>query len=179
MNASGWAAARHIATSSVGDAEVGVQTSDTRTSKNTWIKRAATEVTKSIFLRVSDVLAVEESLLAPHQNAEDLQVVHYENGQKYDPHHDWGVSGKPESRLITLLLYLTDQPDLHAGGETAFPKGNDGWGFKVRPKKGYAVLFYNLLEDGNGDDLSLHASLPTVEGEKWLSNVWVWDPHFH
>jgi prolyl 4-hydroxylase len=169
----------HIATSSVGDADVGVQTSDTRTSKNTWIHRYSTEITKSIFLRVADVLALDESLLIPKHNAEDLQVVHYENGQKYDPHHDWGVSGKPESRLITLLLYLTDQESLHAGGETAFPKGNEGWGFKVRPKKGHAVLFYNLLEDGNGDDLSLHASLPTVAGEKWLSNVWVWDPHFH
>ena len=36
-------------------------------------------------------------------------MVHYEHGQKYDPHHDWGVSGKPESRFATLLLYLTDQ----------------------------------------------------------------------
>ena len=31
------------------------------------------------------------------------------------------------------------------GGETAFPKGNEGLGFKVRQKKGNAVLFYNLL----------------------------------
>jgi len=31
--------------------------------------------------------------------------------------------------------------------------GADGLGFKVEPKKGSAVLFYNLLEDGNGDDL--------------------------
>ena len=36
------------------------------------------------------------------------------------------------------------------------------------------MLFYNLLEDGNGDDLSLHASLPTVQGEKWLCNFWIW-----
>jgi hypothetical protein len=42
-------------------------------------------------------------------NAEDLQVVNYKIGQKYDSHHDWGSSGYPESRLITLLLYLTDQ----------------------------------------------------------------------
>ena len=79
-------------------------------------------------------------------------------GQKYDAHHDWGVSGHPESRIITLLLYLTDMPDPHAGGETAFPKGADGLGFKVQPKKGMAVLFYNLLEDGNGDDLAMHAA---------------------
>ncbi len=46
---------------------------------------------------------------------------------------------------------------------------------KVKPAKGTAVLFYNLLEDGNGDDLALHAALPVVEGEKWLANFWVWD----
>jgi prolyl 4-hydroxylase len=49
-------------------------------------------------------------------------------------------------------------------------------GFKVRPVKGSAVLFYNLLEDGNGDERSLHAALPVKEGEKWLANLWVWDP---
>lgn len=43
--------------------------------------------------------------------------------------------------------------------------GMDGKGFKVRPKKGSAVLFYNLLEDGNGDDLALHAALPCTEGD--------------
>jgi hypothetical protein len=48
--------------------------------------------------------------------------------------------------------------DANAGGETAFPKGNcddfvleEGCGFKVTPKKGMAALFYNLLEDGNGE----------------------------
>ena len=46
---------------------------------------------------------------------------------------------------------------------------------KVKPVKGTAVLFYNLLEDGNGDDLALHAALPVIKGEKWLANFWVWD----
>ena len=94
-------------------------------------------------------------------------------------HHDWGVSGHPQSRLITLLIYLTDQASPRAGGETAFPKGGeDGRGFKVRPQKGTAVLFYNLLEDGNGDDKALHAAMPCVEGEKMLANFWVWDDKF-
>ena len=39
-----------------------------------------------------------------------------------------------------------------------------------------AVLFYNLLADGNGDDLAVHAALPVYQGEKWLANFWVWDP---
>ena len=102
-------------------------------------------------------------------------MVNYQLHQKYDSHHDWGVSGYNESRFITLLLYLTDgEPG--AGGETAFPKAKKGEGFKVRPVKGSAVLFYNLLEDGNGDDLALHAALPVHSGEKWLANFWVWDP---
>lgn len=85
-----------------------------------------------------------------------------------------GVNGHPEDRLITLLLYLTDQADPTAGGETAFPKAAGGKGFKVAPKRGTAILFYDLLEDGNGDDLALHAALPVYRGEKWLANFWVW-----
>ena len=127
-------------------------------------------------MRAADVLRIDEKMLFTSTNAEDMQVVNYVNGQKYDSHHDWGVSGYPESRFITLLLYLTDMESPDAGGETAFPKGADGLGFKVHPGKGSAVLFYNLLEDGNGDDLALHAALPVHKGEKWLANFWVWDP---
>lgn len=154
----------------------GVFSSDTRTSRNTWISRNRDGVMNTISLRAADVLNVDESLLHSSRNAEDMQVVHYVNKQKYDAHHDWGVSGYDESRFITMLLYLTDQADPAAGGETSFPKAGTGGGIKVVPKKGMAVLFYNLLEDGNGDDLSLHAALPVLRGEKWLSNFWVWDP---
>ena len=165
--------------STVGNGDAGGARSDnTRTSKNAWLGRETNEITESLFMRAADVLNLDESILYNTKNAEDMQVVHYVNGQKYDSHHDWGVSGYPESRFITLLLYLTEQPDTQAGGETSFPKAADGGGIKVHPGKGNAVLFYNLLEDGNGDDLALHAALP-VRGdhEKWLANYWVWDSH--
>lgn len=135
--------------------------------------RTTSEVTNTLYLRASDVLKVDEKLLTSDNNAEDMQVVHYDIGEKYDAHHDWGVSGYPESRYITLLLYCNDMVDKYSGGETAFPKGNNGTGFKVAPKKGTAVLFYSLLEDGNGDDLSLHQAMPVKKGEKWLANFWV------
>ena len=45
----------------------------------------------------------------------------------------------------------------------------------MEPKKGTALLFYNMLPDGNADALSVHAALPTRVGEKWLANLWVWD----
>lgn len=155
----------------------GARKDSTRTSNNAWLSRSLSEVTESLSLRAADLLQLDEKMLTATKNAEDIQVVHYVNGQKYDSHHDWGVSGYAESRFITLLLYLTTQSYDGAGGETAFPKAAGGMGIKVAPKKGMAVLFYSLLEDGNGDDLSLHAALPTAEGEeKWLANFWIWDP---
>jgi hypothetical protein len=48
--------------------------------------------------------------------------------------------------------------------------------FLIFAYQGSAVLFYNLLEDGNSDIHTLHAALPVVEGEKWLCNFWIWDP---
>lgn len=166
-----------IASSTVGNADGGgVRASTTRTSENTWIKRSSSPIFETLFRRAAHLLKVDHSLLVPAKNAEELQVVHYGVGQKYDAHHDWGVNGYPESRFITLLLYLNDPLHPNAGGETSFPKGNDGMGFKILPKKGSAALFYSLLEDGNGDDLSLHAAMPVHQGEKWLANFWVWDP---
>ena len=165
-----------MAGSTVGNRDGGgSRESETRTSRNAWVSRDSSPVIDTIYRRAADLLNVDEKLLTSHKNAEEMQVVHYEIGQKYDSHHDWGVSGYPESRFITLLFYLTDQLHPNAGGETAFPKGLDGRGFKVHPGKGSAVLFYNLLEDGNGDDLALHAALPVLEGNKSLANLWIWD----
>lgn len=165
--------------SEVGDVDTGNFESDTRTSLNTWLSRSLSPITETLYHRAADVLQISDSHLQRSIGVEDIQVVHYIHGQKYDSHHDWGVSGYPESRYITLLLYLNDMASPQAGGETAFPKGNNGEGFKIHPGKGSAVLFYNLLEDGNGDELSLHAALPVRQGEKWLANFWVWDPKIH
>ena len=150
----------------------GIRSSDTRTSSNTWLPRQSSPVLDTINRRVADALRLDEKMMHKTANAEDMQVVHYAVGQKYDSHHDWGVSGYPESRYITMLMYLNDQQDEGVGGETSFPKGGSGGGIKIRPKKRSAVIFYDLLEDGNGDDLSLHAALPVIRGEKWLANFW-------
>jgi prolyl 4-hydroxylase len=162
--------------SSVGDTETGAFESDVRTSSNAWLPRSLNHITETLFRRAADVLQIDEKRLQRSDSAEDMQVVHYQDGQRYDAHHDWGVSGYPESRYLTLLLYLSDMESPNAGGETSFPKADGGRGIKVHPGKGNAVLFYNLLPDGNGDDLALHAALPVWIGEKWLANFWVWDP---
>lgn len=154
----------------------GGRVSETRTSRNAWLPRRASEIINTIFHRTADLLNIDEKLMETNKNVEEMQVVRYNQGQRYDSHHDWGVSGFPESRYITVLLYLNDMPE-GAGGETSFPKGGpNGEGIKIIPKKGDAAVFYNLLQDGNGDDLSLHAAMPVHHGTKWLANFWVWDP---
>jgi prolyl 4-hydroxylase len=143
----------------------------TRTSKTAWVHRDSRScVLENLYRRVADTLRINHKELS--ENAEDIQLVHYDPGQKYDAHYDWGVGRNMNCRYATLLLYLSDQADPHAGGTTSFPKAN----LTVHPGKGSAVLFYDILDDGNVDDMSLHAADPVIRGDKWLANFWVWDP---
>lgn len=164
----------------------------TRSSTNTWIGRHQSIITDAIYRRAADLLSIDEMFLryrrkleVPQMSeskvgiAESLQLVHYNVGQQYTPHHDFAmpglVRGQP-SRFATLLLYLNDGME---GGHTSFPMWRNAETSKqleVKPEKGKAVLFYNLLPDGNYDELSMHAALPVKKGEKWLANLWIWDP---
>jgi hypothetical protein len=164
-------AAPRLALSTVGSPLEGMRQSSVRTSTNTWLERESSHISKTLYDRAADVLGISRRHLRHADNAEDLQVVHYDVGQKYNAHYDFVVNGFPESRFITLLIYLSDMASPTAGGETAFPKAlqprkadsrDDGSsaddsdfssaaveemvevGFKVRPVKGSAVLFYNF-----------------------------------
>jgi hypothetical protein len=91
-----------------------------RTSTNTWLDMDSNEIIRSIFKRAAELLRVDPSKMNEYENAEFLQLVHYDEGQKYDSHFDWTI-GMPHSRFITLLLYLSDKKHDNAGGETSFP----------------------------------------------------------
>lgn len=168
-----------------------LRSSSTRSSYNAWVAREASNTTDTIYRRAASLLGMDESLfrhrsydhldIASHNSlAEMMQVVRYQVGHEYTAHHDWthpySYNRYQPTRFATLLLYLNEPTE---GGETTFPRAvtptkHDG--LTVKPKRGTAVLFYNLLPDGNMDDLSQHASKPVVQGEKWLANLWVWDP---
>jgi len=63
--------------SQVGNADGGgVRKSDTRTSKNSWIKRSTSPVIESIARRSADLLQLDEKVLT-NKNTEDLQVFIY------------------------------------------------------------------------------------------------------
>lgn len=165
-----------IRDSEVGNAGSGFK-SNSRTSMTGWLSRTKSPILETMQKRFADVLGLDERKLTSKELVEELQVVRYQHGQRYDPHHDFADGGGPGygQRFLTLLLYVVVPEE---GGHTSFPKAYGGRGMIVKPpKRGGAVLFYSMLPDGNGDDLSLHAGQPVEGGhEKWVCNLWVWDP---
>ena len=135
-----------------------------------------------------------------HRVVEAMQLLRYDPGTGYAAHHDFTFpsieSRYQPRRFASVLLYLTGEGDVVEdgvrsqstennsdkaleGGETTFPRAvttefHDG--IKIKPQSGKAVLFYNVLPDGNMDDLSQHASEDVNKGVKYLANLFVWDP---
>ncbi|RYQ86489.1 hypothetical protein Ahy_B10g106159 isoform B [Arachis hypogaea] len=60
------------------------------------------------------------------RNGEDIQVLRYEHGQKYDPHYDYFPDKVNIARgghhLATIFMYLTD---MTSSGETVFPNAEE------------------------------------------------------
>jgi prolyl 4-hydroxylase len=168
----------------------GVDT-QTRSSDTAWLSRQSSPIIDNIYRRAADVLQISESLMrhaSPHHDkiashhsiSEEMQLVRYQKKQEYTPHHDFiypSIANRHQpSRFATLLIYLKEPKK---GGETTFPRSiqsTNHEGLTVTPKIGKAVLFYNMLPDGNVDDLSQHGSKAVEKGEKWIANLWVWDP---
>ena len=142
---------------------------EARSSSGTYFTLRQTEIIASIEERLASLtrLAVE--------NGEGLQVLNYQIGQQYLPHFDFfdpALKGSAivlacgGQRVATCLMYLNE---VEEGGETHFPEVDH----RVKPSKGDALLFYNVLPDGEVDRMSLHASLPVLTGEKWVATKWI------
>jgi len=43
----------------------------------------------------------------------------------------------------------------------------------VKPRRGQALLFYDLMPDGEMDEQSLHGGCPVLKGEKWVATKWL------
>lgn len=103
---------------------------------------------------------------------EPLTLLRYRPGEEYRPHRDYFTPSAPQlaqpggQRHTTVCVYLND---VERGGETAFPDVRA----MVKPERGRAVMFRSLHPDGSPDPRSLHAGLPVLAGEKWLSTCWI------
>ncbi|XP_056854362.1 prolyl 4-hydroxylase 5-like [Raphanus sativus] len=152
------------------------------------LRKAHTILTRNGLM--SDISRATKLLLSPEQNRESFEVVkfqvlHYQVGQKYEPHYDYFLdefnTKNGGQRIATVLMYLSDVDD---GGETVFPaaKGNisavQWWnelskcgkeGLHVLPKKRDALLFWNMRHDASLDPSN---GCPVVKGNNWSSTKW-------
>ncbi|KAL3525223.1 hypothetical protein ACH5RR_013595 [Cinchona calisaya] len=170
--------------STVVDSATGKSTdSRVRTSSGTFLARGRDKTIREIEKRIADFTFI------PMENGEGLQILHYEVGQKYEPHFDYFVdefnTKNGGQRIATVLMYLSD---VEEGGETVFPaaKGNISavpwWnelskcgkgGLSVKPKRGDALLFWSMKPDATLDPSSLHGGCPVIRGNKWSSTKWM------
>eukprot|EP00850_Spirogloea_muscicola_P010844 SM000065S20193 [mRNA] locus=s65:212497:213824:- [translate_table: standard] len=153
-----------------------------RTSSGTFLPRAANPIIEGIERRIAEFTFV------PREQGEGLQVLHYEEGQKYEAHYDYfhdNVNTRNGGqRIATVLMYLTD---VEEGGETVFPAAvpdptKPGFeqlsacakgGVAVRPRRGDALLFWSLRPDATLEPKSLHAGCPVIKGSKWSATKWM------
>jgi prolyl 4-hydroxylase len=96
---------------------------------------------------------------------EPLQVLRYSPGQQYHPHLDALPFGDNQ-RIYTMLVYLNDG---YGGGETHFTRT----GLTFAGRTGDALLFRNSTLSGEPDEMTQHAGLPVVRGEKYLASRWI------
>lgn len=97
---------------------------------------------------------------------EPLNILKYNPGQQYKPHHDGTGSDNVSVRNLTALIWLNDDFD---GGETDFPK----IGVRVRGEVGDMLVFRNVRDSGAFDERMIHAGLPVTRGTKWMASRWI------
>ena len=73
--------------------------------------------------------------------------------------------------MPSLSISLTAErrmPAMQHKGDAAYSTCGQK-GVSVKPKKGDALMFYNLLENGRADGTSLHQGCPVIKGDKWTA----------
>ncbi|MCD5322164.1 MULTISPECIES: 2OG-Fe(II) oxygenase [Pontibacillus] len=135
------------------------ETNEMRTSSGMFFEENENTLIHRMERRLSAIMNV------PIEHAEGLQVLRYQPGQEYKPHHDY-FKQSDNNRISTIVLYLND---VEEGGETLFPH----LGLSVTPKKGMAVYFEYFYQDALLNEKTLHSGNPVVQGEKWVATQWM------
>jgi prolyl 4-hydroxylase len=105
--------------------------------------------------------------------AEPTQGQYYELAQQFKPHTDYFEAHEIErftnpthgQRTWTFMIYLNEPA---GGGETAFPN----LGLVIKPSRGLAVIWNNLLPDGRPNPDTLHQGMPVSAGAKAIITKW-------
>ena len=158
--------------SGVGDNAENPQYDYRRTSSGVFLDYTHVPVATFLFK------AANELKVRPEQ-AEKLQVVSYDLGEEYAPHHDAFEFDSKQlhegggQRVATALLYLNTPLE---GGATEFPQlpvNAHEPGYEILAKKGRCVFFTTtFLGTTAQHPWSLHGSTPVIRGEKYACNLW-------
>jgi len=167
-------ARRRMSSSNVIDLDTGDERRDAgRTSSGMAFTRAATPLIARIERRIAALLDW------PLENGEALQILRYEVGQEYRPHHDYvdpAESGaatflaRGGQRVASLVMYLNTPTE---GGATNFPD----IGLEVAAVKGNAVFF--SYDRPHPSTKTLHGGMPVLAGEKWVATKWLRETAHH
>ncbi|XP_026089956.1 prolyl 4-hydroxylase subunit alpha-2 [Carassius auratus] len=136
-----------------------------RVSQSAWLSEQEDPVISQLNQRIAGVSGLELD------TAEELQIANYGIGGQYEPHYDSKLRNDSDfqlrgGRIATVLIYMSD---VDIGGATVFPDV----GAALQPKRGTAVLWFNLLRNGQEDARTLHAACPVFVGSKWVANKWI------
>ena len=150
----------------------GNEVNPARTSEGMFFGRGETPLCARIEARIAALLNW------PVINGEGLQILHYQPGAEYKPHHDYfdpaqpgmaAVLARGGQRVGTLVIYLNTPLQ---GGGTTFPDV----ALEVSPIKGNAVFFsYNRP---HASTRTLHGGAPVLAGDKWVATKWLREGEF-
>ncbi|KAH8350711.1 hypothetical protein KR084_004728 [Drosophila pseudotakahashii] len=116
---------------------------------------------KTLINRMADISGLDVG------NTTSLARINYGLGGYFPHHSDYKDTRlHPElneegDRLMTFLFYMTDVP---VGGATIFPAAK----LAIQPKKGSALFWYNLHNNGEPNPLTRHVVCPMILGNRWV-----------
>lgn len=147
--------------------------SNYRTGKLSFIPDDS-EVALKVFKRLMEITNIRRCQI------EGLQVLKYGIADQYLPHTDWFHPTTPAAkkmmsrggqRVISVVFGLKEAEE---GGAIDFPLLK----LTHKLKAGDAILFWNTMADGNGDQRTEHAAMPVVKGEKISLVSWIRERDF-
>lgn len=138
-------------------------TSSKRINKSVFLEDSYPEIGK-ISRKIADTTGFDMG------GAEALSISNYGTGGYYHTHFDcFSKTNRPSplgNRIATVIIYFSD---VEQGGHTVFIPDE----ITVKPIKGSAVLWFNMLTTGEHDPSTMHAGCPVMTGNKWIANKWI------
>jgi prolyl 4-hydroxylase len=142
--------------------------SEARTSQTCLLAHLRSPVAAELDAKICSTLGIRA------EYGEGIQAQRYDVGQQFKPHFDWFPPGTDEyhrlaalrgNRTWTFMVYLNDGME---GGGTRFTDLD----YTVTPKKGMALLWNNLLDDGSPNVAARHSGEPVTRGHKIIITKW-------